>query len=177
LTFALAPLTQKLLEYLPPYEADDPRVQNLIQAMANELGRIDTRAKDIVWRMFPQNADDTYGTLGMWEALLNLPVQPAGVSLASRQSLVLSTLRSHNAGTGAAWRQLLEQVLGGAVNVTVFPPNAAYTITLRVPVGAGSNAASQARVLAARITPAHLVINSGFIGGFIIGISHIGDAL
>lgn len=168
-------LPRSLLDYLPPYEADDPMVQNLLNAVALELARIEQRATDVIWKFFPQNADDTYGTLGMWEMLLGLPVMPADLTLTERRDLVVSSVRARDAGTGIAWRELMTQAIGTSFDVQVGP--APYTITIRTSMGYTGASTLYVRTIARRISPAHLQIESGFKEHFVVGISKIGDAL
>ena len=172
----LTVLAQSLLADLPPYEADDPIVQNLLRAVSLELARINARAHDIIIRLFPQDADDRWRTLGMWETMLGLPIEPVGVSRATRSSLVAATVRSRNVGSGAHWTDLISQALVG-VPWTQQEGPAAYTVTIRIPGGSSGYSTGQIRTFARKISPAHLVIESGTIGGFLIGISSIGDAL
>jgi hypothetical protein len=171
----LTTLARSLLADLPPYEADDPVVQNLLRAVSLELARIDARAHDIIIRLFPQDADDRWRTLGMWETMLGLPVESTISSRAARSALVTASVRGRNVSSGAHWTELIGQALVGVpwTQEEVVP----YTVVIRIPAGSSGYSTGQIRVFARKVSPAHLVIESGTIGGFLIGISLIGDAL
>jgi uncharacterized protein YmfQ (DUF2313 family) len=176
MTLALIDRALAMLDDMPPYEADEPRVRQLINAVALELERVENTAQDVVTKMFPQNADDTYRTLGLWEKLLGLPVEPAGVAVSLRQAAVVASVRGRQAGSGASWVAVLTQALSTTAWTHQEGP-ADYTITIRIPYVLGGFHAGQVLVIARRVTPAHLDIAAGFVGGFLIGISDIGDAL
>ena len=62
-----------MLADMPPYLADDLYVQDIIGAAANELQLIDDFIAEVREKLRPQNSDDTYRLLGLWEAFLGLP--------------------------------------------------------------------------------------------------------
>jgi hypothetical protein len=64
------------------------------------------------------------------------------------------------------------QFVAGATKVSPNPPS--KTIQILIPSSANENAT---RAFARLITPAHLAITVGFLGGFILGVSELGDPL
>lgn len=165
-----------MLDDLPPYEADDPSFQNLVNCFAKEIDRIEDVANDIRTKLFPQNADDTYMTLSMWEKLLGLTVSPTGVSIEDRRAAVLSNIRKRNAGSGASWVDLMTTAIGTLAWSHSEGPGD-NQITISAPYSSGTYNAGNSAVLARRITPAHLEILATYDEGFIIGVSMIGDLL
>jgi uncharacterized protein YmfQ (DUF2313 family) len=162
-----------LLGDLPPYERDDPAIQAIIAAVADEIAVLEATANEILQGLFPQNADDTYGTLSYYERLLALPVAPPGQSLDQRRAMVLSYLATRKSASAADWVATLNRALGGAVWSYEEGPGD-YQVTLHIPYEEGGYTVSQVLNLARAITPAHLDVLGSFNEGFLIGISEIG---
>lgn len=172
----LSAKAQAILADLMPEMSEDTSVQIVIDALARELQRIEDAGYDIVQRMFAHNADDKYRTLGMWESMLGLPVEPPGIDLATRQNAVQALVQSRNSSSGLEWINLITIVLGSSGWTHQEGPSA-YTVTLRVPYVAGGIVAGQLTRVAQRFTPAHLNLAATYDEGFLIGVSLMGDAL
>lgn len=173
---ALALLPQKaqdILADMPPWYAEDEITVGIITAGALELQRIQTFMETIREQMHPQNADDTYGLLGLWENLFGLPVQPAGVSLTDRRSIVLAHLQKRASGAGADWEAAITQALN-TNSWTYSEGPGDYQITVRFPYASGGYTSTQARVLIQEITSAHLQLIVGYSQGWLVGISLVG---
>lgn len=167
---------RRLLEDLPPELADAPQIQTVVDVLARELERLEGAATEATQKMFPPAADDEYGTLKMWEALLGLPVALPGLTLAQRQALVRATVKQRRAASGAQWAEMLTTAIGSSSWSHHYGPGD-YVVTITIPYVPGGIAAGQVVTLARRVTPAHLQVNAGFTGGFLIGISNIGDTI
>lgn len=165
----LSPEANRLLADLPPYLQDAPEAQAVENAVGNELQRIEDTAGRIASKMLPHNADDEFRSLGMWELLLKLPVEPAGVSLADRQNLVMAAFRARHATSGLEWQDLITTALG--TGGWTYTENADYSISLTLPRGSTSFTIGAVQALAQRVTPAHLRLQAAFTGGFIVGSS------
>lgn len=173
--FSLGERTQVMLDMLPPYLADDPNVVTAYTAVGNEFGRLEQAGNDYRLKWFPANADDTYGTLGMWEMLLGLPVEPVGVTVEARRAQVLSRLRARSVAEGSEWVARLSEALAPGWSHIEGPGE--YEVTIRLPGFAGTYTRSVAESFARTITPAHLDISVIDATGFIIGINVVGDEL
>lgn len=170
---------QALVYELPGFYSEDSITQAVQDALGREIDRLDAALVALVSRFsVPQNAqDDTYGSLRYWEALLNLPVAPAGVSVATRVTNLLARFRQRSAGKGTDWVSLLTQAIG--TNQWTYQEGpAAYTIVITLPQTSTSYTAAQVSKFAADITPAHLVLSYSLgSGSFTLGFSAMGTPL
>lgn len=170
---------------MPPYWYGDPTARAVVQAYANEAQRIEDTAAAIRDAMFPSQAADVpvlsgsakASILSMWEMLLDLPVNPPGVTTVERRSKVLARVQRRNSGAGSDWIASLTQSLGTlSWSHQEGPGN--YQVTIHIPYGSGTFNAGQVLALARLITPAHIDITVGYSEGFLVGISMVGvDAL
>lgn len=181
----LTPRAQELLDDMPPYWHADPTARAVIQAFASEAQRIEETAAAIRDAVFPSQAADTpvlngsatVAILSMWEMLLDLPMNPAGVTTAERRSKVLARIQKRNSGAGSDWIAALTASLG-TLSWTHTEGPGSYQVTIRIPYGTGSFTAGQVLALARLITPAHIDVTVGYDEGFLVGISAVGvDAL
>lgn len=161
---------QVILGDMPPWYSEDQIARAIITAMANEAQRIEDFASAVRLQMFPQNADDSYGVLGLWEGLFGLPVEPAGATLAARRALVLAHIQKRNAGSGKEWEDAVTQALNtNSWTYQEGPGN--YEVTVRIPYGAITYSTGQAQIFIEEITPAHLQVGFGYNTGWLVGIS------
>ena len=156
---------------LPPYFHDDPAVRAVIDVQGRELQRIEGTANLIRSKLMPQNADDTYDLLALWETFLDLPVKPPGISIQARRDKVLVSFRK--IASGADWVAALTQAVGSGSWTHAEGPSA-YTVVIQVPYPLTSYQAIVIERLARRITPAHLVVSVVHGEGFIAGSSIVG---
>jgi hypothetical protein len=158
---------QKLLADLPPYLQDSPEAQAVEQALGNELARVEDVARRLGSKMLPHAADDEFRTLGLWELLLGLSVEPPGIALADRQSLVLAAFRARHATSGAEWENLITTALG--TGAWTYTENNDYSITLLLPRSSTAYTIGAVQALAQRVTPAHVRLVASFTDGFVVG--------
>jgi hypothetical protein len=164
-----------LLDDVPPYEQSSYEVQAVLTVVANELGRIDAGRQALIQNFFPASADVL---LPLFEQLLGLPVSPPA-TLSARQQLVLTYMsRLKSEGRGLDWTALITQAVGTNWTYQEHDPNnplspPANTVNVSIPQAA----AGYAWPLIRDLTPAHLVVNEGYTGGFIVGVSTVGSNL
>lgn len=166
---------ERLMEMLPSYFQEDPAIQSIINAVANELERVQTFLKTVQKQWFPQYADDTYGQLGLREAQLGIPVEPVGVSVGQRRSIVRAYERARLSGSGTDWIALMTIALGATKWEYEENDPEGYDLRITIPYVPGGYTGTQVEALADEITPAHLNIAFQFEGGFILGVSRLGD--
>lgn len=167
---------QRMLSALPAYYWNDPSVLTLIDAIAREYDRIEAFLEALRTAMTATTVTDDDGLMSLWEAMLGLPVAPAGVIEDDRRSKILATLRSRKNGSGQSWVESVNTAIGtGWTHDENTPGN--YQITITIPYSAGSYAAGRVEALIAATTPAHLEVVMAYVGGFRVGISRVGDAL
>jgi hypothetical protein len=167
---------EELLEDLPPYLEEDTVVQGIVDSGARELERIETFLEVLRTKTFPQNADDEYRLLALWEEALGLPIEPEGVAVVDRQRKVMATIRRRYAGRGAAWVEMLTEALGSAAwNYAENVPNP-YWLSIQVQIGTSMYTRGQVWQLLRQVTPAHLLIAIDWGEGFRVG-SLVGDPL
>jgi uncharacterized protein YmfQ (DUF2313 family) len=165
-----------LVGALPPYEQSSYEVRAVLGVIANELARIEAARQALIQNFFPLTAD---ALLPMFETLLGLPVSPPA-SLALRHQLVAAYMqRLATEGRGLDWTAGVSQATGTTNwNYQEHDPAnpsspAAYTLNVNIPAAT----AGVAWPLIRDLTPAHVGINEGYTGGFIVGSSLVGDNL
>lgn len=132
----LVPLAEEWMADLPPYYEEDEPTKGVLNALASEFGAINTAGLTIQSQVFPQNADDTYSMLGLWESLVGLPVAAAGQSVAARRARVMGHLRRRRLASGAAWEDAITEVIGSGWSVAENTPGA-YTLQVTIPYQGG----------------------------------------
>jgi hypothetical protein len=165
-----------LLDDVPPFERQSAEIQAVLQAVGNELQRLEAARRALINNFFPGTSD---ALLPLFEQLLGLPVDPPA-GLPQRQSLVLATMRRlKGEGRGLDWQATITQLVGGGAwtyqehdpaNPSSPPP---YTVAVRIPQAAAGIGWPFIRDL----TPAHLAINEGYSDGFFVGVTNIGGKL
>lgn len=164
-----------LIDTLPVYLQDSPTVRNLIDPLARELQRVEDAGNALRDRFTPQNADNQYDMLAMWEELLGLPPRPAGVSLEQRQAGVMAAFHRRGSSAGSSWVERANALIGTQWSYSEGPGD--YQLTVTIPYASTSVSASVVRRILQLITPAHLQLIVGYDVGFLLGISNIGDPL
>lgn len=167
---------QEALEDLPPHLADSDLTQRLVNTVALEFQRIEDFLTTVRDKLRPQNADDEYGTLELWERLLEIPVNPP-VSVNVRRARVIAALKRLTTGIGEGWTHLITVLLQSS-NWTHDENNPnAYELTITIPYPSTSFQAGQLEALLERISPAHLQLDISYSDAFRVGISQVGDPL
>lgn len=163
-----APEPPALLDDVPPFEWTSQQVQTVLRVVANELYRIEVARQALILNFFPATADVL---LGMFESLLGLPVEPPATLDARRQLVLAYMQRLKSEGRGLDWIAQITAAVGTTNwNYAEHDPAnvgspAANTVNVNIPQAT----AGYAWPLITDITPAHLVINKGYTGGFIVG--------
>lgn len=171
---AVIALTQRMIDNMPPFYRGESFIEGYLDAVGRELQRIEDRATQIQQGMFPQNTDDAYKLLSLWELLLGLPVAAAGATLLQRRNLVVSTLAARSQASGAAWVASVGQAMGGTPWTYQEGPGD-YTVTIYIPFSSTSFNSVQVQNLVRKITPAHLVLSVVYNQGFIVGEGIVGE--
>jgi uncharacterized protein YmfQ (DUF2313 family) len=114
-----------LLGEVPPFERTAYEVQAVLQVVANELFRLEQARQAVILNFLPSTAD---ALLPMFEQLLGLPVDPPGLTLASRQQLVLATMRRlKGQGRGLDWEATITALFGTSWSYQEYNPAATVT--------------------------------------------------
>lgn len=173
----LSPRAESMLAKMPPYLADDDLVQRLCEAKAREFDRLEAFLNTVREKVLPQNADDEYGLLGIWERTTGVPVEPVNVSLAQRRARVMAGLRRRTIGIGEGWAELITLLLSteGWEHDENNPK--AYEMSIHIPFPSTSYQAGGLEALLKKITPAHIRLNISYSDTFRVGISEVGDPL
>src|SRR5690348_11939271 len=100
-----------MIETLHPAEHDDPSVVAIMRAGADELDAVIELMETVRLQAWPQFADDTYGLLGIHEATFGLPVEPEGVSIATRRASVKSAVGSRRDGRASKWLSRMNSLM------------------------------------------------------------------
>lgn len=170
----IAPITERMLSYMPPWFRSDPMVQAILDALGREQQRIADAAEAVGLGLFPQNATDgPYGNfLSLWETLLGLPVAPTGVSTENRQAYVLAAFRGRDVTQGSSWVAAIDLALGGNLWTYQEGPDD-YTINIFFSLNEVARWAVEGAIR--QITPAHLDAAFGDPEGFIVGEGFVGE--
>lgn len=158
-----------MMEQLPPYYAGDRIMEAVQDAQGREWERLEyARQKVRDGLAWPQLADDEFRTLGMWEAMLKLPIEPSDATVDQRRATVMATLKARFAKQGQDWEARISEMLGSGT-WSYYEGPGDYEITINFPYAAGSYRAYQVRQFARRVTPAHLHITVITGEAFLVG--------
>lgn len=174
LTDTAARLYADLPDYYGTADEPEPVVARLLEGQAAELAPVREVVETLLAQSSPARADDTVGVLAGWERQLDLPVRPAGATVAQRRAIVLARLQGRRIAEGRAWRAAVTTALG--TDQWSVAPNTphANAIEVTIPFDPGSYNARQVVEVLRRFTPAHLDIVIRTEGGFRVGISQVG---
>jgi uncharacterized protein YmfQ (DUF2313 family) len=167
---AVTATAARMLATLPSYEQDDPLIQRIIQARANEVDRADAIIDQLALELQPGAASDAFGLLGMWEAHLELPVRPSDATLNQRRAKVTSALQQLDSGSSADAMDALEAATGVAITVQRDTPDPLID-TVNVPYTSDTYNAAVVTRLARRAWPAHRGLLFAYEGGFLLDSS------
>jgi hypothetical protein len=135
--FGLTETVDRLLEDLPEFERESVDIVGTLDALAQELDRVDARMSQELLDIVPTTAVD----LRAHESLLRLSVNPPDKTLDQRRDSVLAFYRSlANAGSAQAWVDALTALLGQSWTWREYdsrdpssPPE--YSVRLTIPFG------------------------------------------
>jgi uncharacterized protein YmfQ (DUF2313 family) len=164
-----------MLDFMPPYYAEDESVHAVMIGLGNELDRVQAAGEAVRNAAFPQMADDTHGLLRMWERLVGLPEAPTGISVAARQQKVVASLRMRKTGAGKDWVALMSAALG--TDLWTYDESDPYEIHVFIPFASGTYSATQVAQIARAITPAAWKVIVNYEPNFIVGVNEVGDEL
>lgn len=120
-----------MLAELPTYYRDDRFTQGFVDVVSRELQRVE----DMLTRLASSVPSKATGTeLAIWEATLDLPVEPEGLSVEARQALASVSYRKRNSAKGTDWVANVTQAIGSQWSYAEDAP-ADYEVTVRVPGG------------------------------------------
>lgn len=180
LVFSIPPVPDPadLITDVPQFERQSYEIRTVLRVVGLELARIAAAMEGLTNNYFPATADIL---LPRFESLLGLPVGPINdpdpVSLATRRALVLAYMqRLRTEGTGLDWIAAITGLAGTDWNYAEHDPATGeppvYTINVNIPQ-------TLARIgwnFVRNVTPAHLGINQGYVGGWLVGISLLDEA-
>jgi len=178
----------ELLQDLPEYEQDDPTIRAMINALGNELQRIDDYLLGLNESL--QVAHATGDLLSYWEKFLDLPVDPrdatdVSIGDAARINICSAAIRRRTAGDGSGWVALLDAVTAGQPwrhweNSDSAGIHADYQLKLSAELDTTDYRVGRFTDMVKQTTPAHLEISVIEIAGddtFRVGISALGDSI
>jgi hypothetical protein len=161
------PSPADLLADVPQFERQSYEIQAVLRVVGLELARIEAALIALTQNWFPITADLL---LTRFEAILGLPVNPPTESLQQRRNIVLAYMRHlRTEGRGLDWIATITALCGTNWNYREHIPGdptspPAYSVDVNIPM-------VLARVgwnLVRDVTPAHLVINGGYVEGFLV---------
>lgn len=167
-------LSDKAIEVLgdlPFYYQGDRNALAVVDAVSRELQRIEDWMEAFIQAYFPTNATDETGTLPLWEATLNLPVRPAGVSVEQRRNNVAAAYRKRSVGMATEWVANVTKAVSSAWSHEVNQP-IDYSVRVSIPDTAGFTG-GQLQVLLRQMTPAHLALTTTVGDGFKVDVGQV----
>lgn len=175
----LSPSARLLFALLPSSYGDiddpDPIVARWLESQAVEINRQRALLQAIRATSIPAVADDTVGALSRWEFALRLPINAPGATLDQRRTAVCGALQSRSIIGGAGFTAALRAYASpNHLNITT---NAPSPLQVSIVVDEDDADLESIRQFAERIAPANLEILMGFTGGWIVGVSRVGDLI
>lgn len=161
---------------LPAVFHDSPEHLAMVHCLANEMDRLDARIEIVRRQFFPQTADVL---LKVWELMVRVTIEPVGVSVEERRATVLAQLRRMLASPqGRDWVANVTQLVGPGWSYEEHDPDDVgsppeNTVRIRLPFPPSSSSYARAEALIRDITPAHVDLEVGFIGGFVLDESQL----
>jgi len=163
-----------LIQYVPQFERQSYEIRAVLRVVAGELARIEAAQGALIQQYFPASAD---ALLGRWESILGLPVEATDadgnpVDLGLRRTLVLAYMRRlRTEGTGLDWIDAMNALAGTAWDYQEHDPSdpsspPPSTLAVNIP----QVLAHAGWQFVRDVTPAHLAINQGYTGGWLVGI-------
>lgn len=162
-----------IMSTLPAYYVGEDLIERVVQAWANEVDRLDALVTKLETELQPGAATDDLGLLGIWEALLGLPVRPAGASQDQRLGKVVAALRSLDAFSSADVLSVMSAAVGSeAFSILRDTPDPLKDV-LAIPFLAGTYNAALIESIARRAWPAHRQLFIRYSDGFILEVSRL----
>jgi len=174
---ALSPTAERIFDSLPPYYQGEPTLSRITQAVANELDRLQAYLQAVASGLVPKLSDDTLSMLGIWENILKLPVEPAGVSVEQRQQALQAAFTARQCRTTAEWVNAMNIALGGATWRHQVGVPAPGWITITMATTPSSYVLGILQTLMDRLVPANYQVVFATQAGFIVGVSRVGDLI
>jgi hypothetical protein len=169
---ALTDTAQRMLETLPTYYWENPIIQRILQARANEIDRMDATVDLLKQGLVPTTADDELGLLSIWEIILDLPVAPPDATVAQRQAAVKAGFKRLSANTAADVLSLL-QTQGGTGFAIARDTPALLEDTITIHYAEDTFQAAMILSLAQRAWPAHRLLVVAYDAGFAFDLSEL----
>jgi len=163
-----------MLADVPEFERRSYEIETVLRVVGNEINRLESARLAVAQNFFPGTADVL---LPRFEELLGLPVNPPTIDLNGRRRIVVAYLnRLKGEGRGLDWIASISALCGTNWRYEEHNPAdpnspAAYSVNVNIPeilAQVGWN-------LVRDVTPAHLVINPGYVEGWLVGIALLDD--
>lgn len=166
---------RRMLEALPDYYWTNELAERMVQAVANELDRVEARAEATRRGFIPSLATDERGLLGAWETIMRLPVRPAGATVSQRQAKVAARFQTLGDASARATLAALRTAARTEAIVVFRNEPDPLVDTIEVPFEAGSYDAAQILELAEVLWPAHREVRLRFSTGFLLDVSRLDE--
>lgn len=167
----ISPLAQQMLKDVPPYLAESADGRAAIDAIAREITFFEDAVATVQNKFWAQLSDAD--GLSVWETELGLPVEPVGLSLSQRRSLVLAYVQAMpSQEEGREWVAQMTALIGTSWSYEENEPSP-YSLRITLPFASSSATAQIVRDFARLITPAHLDLEYLYGEGFVLGVSQL----
>lgn len=173
LDLPITPRARRMLASLPSYYDGNELVARMIVAAANELDRRAARQDALRRSLIPTLATDELDGLARWESILELPIKPAGATVAQRVDKVAAALRKLDSSSAADTNDTLRSSVPGSAVIIFENDPAPLEDTIQLPFDPGSYNAAQVQALAQRLWPAHRLLHMRYSAGFILDVSRL----
>lgn len=173
---AITPLGWTFISWMPLALQRSPDHRAVAHCQAKELERLAGAIDEVRDQFFPQRAERL---LGLWERILKLTVEPAGLTLEERRLLVIVGLRKQlTSAEGRWWVQHVGALAGPGWSYAEHVPGDPTSppegmIRVEIPYPPESLLYQQLERLIREITPAHLDLIVTFTGGFVLDRSQL----
>jgi len=172
----LTPTAARIFDSLPAYFLGEPTLTRIVQVLANEFDRVQAFLVAVQNGLVPLLADDEFHMLGIWEAVLGLPVEPT-VNISIRQQTIRAALLRRFVMRAVDWEADMSAILGTDAWSHQEGVPAPGIMTLTLPYEPSTYVGGLVLLFWRQITPANYQLNLVYQGHWIVGISKVGDVI
>lgn len=167
---AMTELGLEMLAEIPSWLRDDPDTRAVLHCKAKEVERQRAMAEAIRDDLIPIRAGSR--GLAWWERYYGLPIEPLGLTVEQRRTLVLGRIiRDPPTSSGLSWQAQVKSLVGGGWTYEENTETAKITIIVAFPPSSDAFELAKERIPLLPSWPAHMELELVSEEGFVLDLS------